>query len=132
MHRERGAIEARGASIAFVGNGGRRFARAFVEELGLDVPVYVDPGLRAYEALGLRRGVVAALASPSVLAHAARAMRAGFRQKGVQGDPWQLGGVFVVAPGGELRYAYASEAAGDHPPLDAVLATLGPKRSRER
>ena len=53
-----------------------------------------------------------------------RALRGGFRQKGVQGDPWQLGGVFVVAPGGVIRFAYASSAAGDHPPVGAILAAL--------
>jgi hypothetical protein len=124
VHRERQRIERAGAALAFVGNGNLLFARAFAEELGIEAPVYVDTGLDAYAALGLARGVVAALGSASVVAHAARAMRGGFRQRGVQGDPWQLGGVFVVAPGGDLRYAYASKAAGDHPPVEALLAAL--------
>jgi hypothetical protein len=132
VHREREAIEAQGARLAFVGNGDRRFARAFAEELGIEAPVYVDPSRRAYAALGLRRGVVAALGSASVVSHAARAMRAGFRQRGVQGDPWQLGGVFVVAPGGLVRYAYASTSAGDHPRTEAILAALAAGRPRKR
>jgi hypothetical protein len=132
VHRERERIERSGALLAFVGNGGRHFARAFAEELGLEAPVYVDTSLRAYEALGMKRGVFAALASPSVVASAARAMRGGFRQKGVQGDAWQLGGVFVIAPGAEIRYAYASGAAGDHPPVEAILAALEPKPARRR
>jgi hypothetical protein len=130
VHRERDRIEAKGAGLAFVGNGNRHFARAFAEELGIVAPVYVDPSLRAYKAFGLRRGVVAALGSASVVSHAARAMRGGFRQRGVQGDAWQLGGVFVVAPGGAVRYAHASTAAGDHPPVEAVLRALETGRKR--
>jgi hypothetical protein len=124
VHRERKAIERAGAALAFVGNGGRHFARAFAEELGLEAPVYVDTSLRAYQALGMKRGVLTALASPSVVASTARALRGGFRQKGVRGDAWQLGGVFVIAPGGAIRFAYASRAAGDHPPIEAVLEAL--------
>lgn len=133
MHRERERIERAGAALAFVGNGSPTFARAFREDLSLLSPVYVDTGLRAYAALGMKRGVAAALASVSVLASAARAMRAGFRQKAVQGDAWQLGGVFVVAPGGERLYGYVSDAAGDHPPIEAVLASISPTtRPRRR
>jgi hypothetical protein len=133
VHREREAIERAGAALAFVGNGNRRFARAFAEELGIEVPVYADTGLAAYAALGMKRGgVLTALASPSVVASTARALRGGFRQKGVQGDAWQLGGVFVIAPGGEVRYAYTSDAAGDHPPVDAILAALEGWRPRKR
>lgn len=132
MHREREAIEQAGAALVFVGNGNRRFARAFAEELGIEAAVYVDTGLAAYAALGMKRGVLTALASPSVVASTARALRGGFRQKGVQGDAWQLGGVFVVAPGGEVRYAYASDSAGDHPPVDAILAALEGGRPRKR
>lgn len=124
MHRERKAIEHAGAALAFLGNGRGPFARAFAEELGLEAPVYVDTSARAYAALGMKRGVLTALASPSVVASTARALRGGFRQKGVQGDPWQLGGVFVIAPGGVIRFAYASSAAGDHPPVGAILAAL--------
>jgi hypothetical protein len=132
VHREREAIERAGAALAFVGNGNRRFGRAFAEELGIEAPVYVDAGLGAYAALGMKRGVLAALASPSVVASTARALRGGFRQEGVQGDPWQLGGVLVVAPGGAVRYAYRSRAAGDHPPVEAILAALRTERPRKR
>ncbi|MDH3214324.1 MAG: SDR family NAD(P)-dependent oxidoreductase, partial [Myxococcales bacterium] len=42
----------------------------------------------------------------------------------VQGDPWQLGGVFVIRPGGDLTYRYVSREAGDHPPVEEILAAL--------
>jgi NAD(P)-dependent dehydrogenase (short-subunit alcohol dehydrogenase family) len=42
----------------------------------------------------------------------------------VQGDLWQLGGVFVIRPGGELAYRYVSGEAGDHAPLEGILEAL--------
>jgi NAD(P)-dependent dehydrogenase (short-subunit alcohol dehydrogenase family)/peroxiredoxin len=116
-------IRERGAELVIVGNGARHFAEAFREDQGLDVPVLIDPELRAYRTAGLRRGRVEIL-SPRLPLHALRALRAGHRQTGVQGDPWQLGGVFVIRPGGALAYRYVSREAGDHPAADEVLEAL--------
>jgi len=116
-------IRARGAELVVVGNGAAHFAAAFREDFELDCPLLVDPELRAYRAAGLRRGRVEVL-SPRLPLNALRALRSGSRQTGVQGDPWQLGGVFVLRPGGELTYRYASREAGDHPSVDEILAAL--------
>jgi dehydrogenase/reductase SDR family protein 12 len=83
----------------------------------------VDLELKAYRAAELRRGRVEIL-SPRLPLHAARALWRGARQGSIQGDPWQLGGVFVIRPDGELTYRYVSSEAGDHPPLDAILDAL--------
>jgi NAD(P)-dependent dehydrogenase (short-subunit alcohol dehydrogenase family) len=106
-----------------VGNGAANFAAAFREDFELDCPLLVDPELRAYRAAGLRRGRVELL-SPRLPQYALRAIRSGSRQTSVQGDPWQLGGVFVIRPGGDLTYRYVSREAGDHPPIEEVLAAL--------
>ena len=71
----------------------------------------------------MRRGRTEIL-SPRLFSNAARALQAGYRQNSVEGDPWQLGGVFVVRPGGELLYAYRSREAGDHPEPADLLAAL--------
>jgi dehydrogenase/reductase SDR family protein 12 len=116
-------IRARGAELVIVGNGARNFAEAFREDFQLDCPLLIDPELRAFRAAGLRRGRVELL-SPRLPGNALRALRAGSRQTEVQGDPWQLGGVFVIQPGGDLAYRYASREAGDHPPVAEILAAL--------
>ncbi len=108
-----------------MGNGSPYFAAAFREDLGLDGPLLVDPELRAYRAAGLRRGRVEVL-SPRLLGNAARALREGHRQDGVQGDAWQLGGVFVIRPDGALTFRHVSAVAGDHPSVDDILAGLDP------
>ncbi len=106
-----------------IGNGAPNFAAAFREDFQLDCPLLVDPELRAYRAAGLRRGRTELL-SPRLPLNAFRALRSGSRQTGVQGDPWQLGGVFVIQPGGELTYRYVSREAGDHAPVDEILSSL--------
>ena len=40
------------------------------------------------------------------------------------GDNTQLGGVFIVRPGGDLAWAHRSAFAGDHPTNDEVLVAL--------
>ena len=83
----------------------------------------MDPELVAYRAAGLRRGRVEAL-SPRMPLNALRALRSGHRQGKIQGDPWQLGGVFVIRPPGEVTFEHVSQVAGDHPEIDDVLDGL--------
>jgi NAD(P)-dependent dehydrogenase (short-subunit alcohol dehydrogenase family)/peroxiredoxin len=118
-------IRARGAELVIVGNGSASFAKAFREDYALAGPLLVDPELRAYRAAGLRRGRVEIL-SPRLLPHALRALRSGARQGAVQGDAWQLGGVFVIRPDGRLLFRHVSREAGDHPAVDDVLEALAP------
>ena len=121
-------IEKRGAALAIVGNGNASFAAAFREdlELPLEVTLLVDPELRAYRAAGLRRGRVEVL-SPRLALNGLRAFGAGFRQTGIEGDPWQLGGAFVLRPDGSCSFRQASREAGDHANLDELLAALEPE-----
>jgi len=96
-----------------VGNGNQTFAEAFREEFEIEGLLLVDPELHAYRAAGLRRGH-REIASPQLIGNTFRALLSGARQISVQGDPWQLGGVFVFAAGGDLRFQFRSAAAGDH------------------
>ena len=124
FHRQRDAIRAEGAELSFVGPGNRHFAKGFAEEFHLDEPVYVDTKREAYQALDLKRGMLRTLFSPATWRAGLRAMRAGFRQGRTQGDPWQLGGVLVVRPGGQVAYFHRSQSAGDHAPADDVVRAL--------
>jgi len=49
----------------------------------------------------------------------------GFRQKGVQGDATQQGGVLVVEPGGRIVYHHISEYPGDNASPDEIRSHLG-------
>lgn len=122
-------IRAAGGELVFIGNGSALFANGFAEDLGIESPILIDPDLVAYRAAGLRRGR-AELFSPRMIGNAVRAFNAGYRQTGVEGDAFQLGGVLVVRRGGDLVYRYASREAGDHPPVSEVLAALEPDAPR--
>lgn len=123
LHHARERIAAAGAGLHVIGNGAPMFIAGFRETTGFDGAIYTDPSLALYRALALRRGVTTVV-RPGVAMAAVRALRGGFRQGATQGDPWQQGGVVVVGVDGRVGYRYASTAAGDHPPVDAVLAAL--------
>ena len=124
LHRELSTIRERGAELVMIGNGNRHFAAAFATQFGITSPLYVDPKRDSYRALGMKRGLFATLGSLASFGSVRRAMRAGFRQGLTRGDAWQLGGVLVVARGGEILYRHLSEAAGDKAPVADVLAAL--------
>jgi hypothetical protein len=106
-----------------IGSGNVAQAKAFSASRGVPFRVLTDPSRRSFDAAGMKRDLWATL-HPGVLGNAVRALRGGFVQGLTQGDPWQQGGVLVVRPGGELVWSYLSEAAGDHPEVDAVLDVL--------
>ena len=125
LHRERSRIEDAGANLVIIGNGAPTFIAGFRERSGYEGPIYTDPELVAYRALDLRRGARYAIGLKT-MASAVSAYRGGFRQARTQGDAWQLGGVFVVSPAGALVFEYRSSHAGDHPPIDDIVAAVGP------
>jgi hypothetical protein len=116
-------IRRRGAELAVVGNGTPAEAADFIAESGFAAPVFVDQALAAYRAAGLRRGLSIALRA-SVVRRALHALRSGFRQTKVAGDPWQAGGAFVLAPGNRVLYAQVSREIGDHADPGALLGAL--------
>jgi hypothetical protein len=87
-------------------------------------PLRADPAGAAFRAVAMRRTSVWRLLRPGLLVQALRARREGHRQRGVWGDPWQLGGTVVVAPGDRVLYAHRNATPHDEAPLDAVLAAL--------
>jgi peroxiredoxin len=121
-------IVAEGAELVVVGNGRPEHAEDFREQHGLEFPLVVDPELEAYRAAGLRRGMLDAL-GVRTFGHALRALSRGARQGAVLGDPWQLGGTFVIRDGGVV-YRHVSREAGDHPSPREILAAL--RRSAPR
>jgi hypothetical protein len=116
-------IHKKGAEFVVVGNGKPFMASAFREEMQLSTPLYTDPTLRAYQLAGFQYGARRTFNLKSIW-HGIRAFRAGFRQKKTQGAPLQQGGVLVVRKGGEIVYGYASNEAGDHPPVEDILAAV--------
>lgn len=114
-------LEAAGVQPIVIGNGTPAMAEAFVEETGLAVPLYTNPGREVYQALGAKRPGALALLNPRFWWNGLRVALRGFLPRKVQGDAAQLGGVFLVRPDGAMPYAYRSDLAGDHPSNEALL-----------
>ena len=145
LRREVASIHQHGAELVVIGNGTADFAEAFRRDLELDTPLYVDPSCATYRALGMKRGVARTLGAWPIWVRMAGAVREIIRQRrarlvlrwwarsipalrpGTYGDAWQLGGVLVVLPNGDVPYRYLSSVAGDHPPMSEVLAVLASK-----
>ncbi|MEO8362672.1 MAG: peroxiredoxin-like family protein, partial [Vicinamibacteria bacterium] len=123
LHRERKAFEDLGAQVVVVGHSSVRYAKAFVEETGLSLPVYVDKDRAIYKALDFKRPLLSFL-TPSVFKNAAVAKKQGFTQPGVHGDAFQLGGVILRMPDGSMPYKYVSKFAGDHPAIEDLKAAV--------
>src|SRR5262245_43299742 len=114
-------IVAAGAGVALFGVGEPSQARAFRAKAGWTGPIVVDAKGEAYAAAGIGKIGCLALLRPSLWLASIRSRKEGFQQTKVQGDPWQLGGTLVVAPGYRLIYAYLNASPQDEAPLDAVV-----------
>lgn len=123
--QERSAYEKSGAEIVFVGNGSPSFIKIFKEDLGVSgAKIFTDPSLKSFDACGFKRGMVSALGPKSVL-NVSKLLLQGHRQGPMSaetGDLWQLGGVVVVKPNNKVAYHFISQATGDFPSLEDVLA----------
>lgn len=117
MHRERQEFKKLGVQAVVVGHSSLRYAKAFIEDTKIELPVYVDEKRVVYQALEFKRPLLAFL-TPKVFKRAAEARKEGFTQPGVWGDAFQLGGVVLLLPDGSMPYKYASQFPGDHPKIE--------------
>src|SRR6185503_17023327 len=101
LHRKIDLIRNAGAELFVIGNGSPSFIAGFREETAWDGPVYTDPSLAVYKAAELKRGVVRTF-NPFAIGKTVKAFAQGHRQGRTQGDPWQQGGVLVIAKGGDV------------------------------
>lgn len=116
-------IHEAGAELVVVGNGSPEHAQWFIEDTGVDVPLYTDPTLKVYEAADARGGLLTAL-NPRAIFAALRTFRAGFRQSKTMGEGLQQGGILIITPDGDVPYHYISAHAGDHPDPEDILTAL--------
>jgi hypothetical protein len=123
VHREREAFRKLGVQAVVVGHSNLRYAKAFVDETKIELPVYVDEKRDVYKALEFKRPLLAFL-TPKVFKRAAEARKDGFTQPGVWGDAFQLGGVVLLMPDGSMPYKYASQFPGDHPKIEDLKAEI--------
>lgn len=122
------AIHVAGAELVIVGSGSPQMASFFAEDYAITTPVLTDPQRAVYRSLQVRRPSYLALLDPRTFVPGLRALLHGHRQQLTRmdelGDKAQLGGVFIVCPGGGLAWAQRSAFAGDHPTNAAIVDAL--------
>ena len=121
--RER-AFREKGAALAAIGLGDRRYAGFFREETGIPFPLLVDEKREAYRVAGLPSANLFHLLRRDNAAARKRAQAGGHRQRKLGANPFQLGGSFVFGPGNVDRFAHISRTFGDNASVEALLAAL--------
>lgn len=118
------AIHEAGAELVIVGSGSPSMAGFFAEDYHVATPLFTDPTRDVYRAFGAKRPTWAALLNPRLYWNALRVALRGHWPGRPQGDLAQLGGVFIVLPGGDMPFAYRSTVAGDLPGVARVIEEL--------
>ncbi len=124
MREHEPAFQAKGANLAAIGLGDRRYAGFFREETGITFPLLVDEQREAFRVAGLGSANLLHLLRRDNAAARNRARAAGHRQRKLGPNPLQLGGSFVFGPGNVDRFAHISQTFGDNASTDALLAAL--------
>ena len=115
---------ATGATVVAIGTGGKRYAKAFIEDERVPFDVLLDEDGSAAEVVGTKRLGLVSLAKPAAIAAGIRSTAAGHRQQKTGRRPFQLGATLVIGPGDELLYADFEDHAGDPADLDEVIAAI--------
>ncbi|NND02572.1 MAG: hypothetical protein HKN91_07280 [Acidimicrobiia bacterium] len=108
--------------VIAIGTGGKRYAKAFIDDENFPFPVLLDEDGAAAEIIETNTLGVTNLVSPKAISTGIKSFAKGHRQKKTGRRPMQLGATLVIGPGDELLYADYEDHAGDHAPLDDVLA----------
>jgi hypothetical protein len=112
--------------VTAIGTGGRRYAKAFIEDEDVPFPVLLDEEGTAAAIVGTGTIGVSTLLSPSQIASGFRSFASGHRQNKAGSRPMQLGATIVMGPGDEILYEDFEDHAGDHADLDEVIRALKP------
>ena len=117
-------ITAAGGGVVAIGTGNQTYAAAFVQEMQVPFLVLIDDSGQAAEAASLQKMKPWVLLNPLLWKESFDAFRDGYRQKKPGKRPMQLGAVFVVGQGGDLRYEHLEADPSDHAPIEQVLSAI--------
>jgi hypothetical protein len=124
LREHQSEFEKRGANLAAIGLADFNFARSFIQDTGITFPLLIDEERKAYSALELKEANIFHLLRRDNAARRKEAKAAGFAQKGIGKNPFQLGGSFVFGPGNADRFVHISKTFGDNAPISSLLAAL--------
>ncbi len=117
-------FRAAGAEVAAVSFAQSKALLPYVRDLRLPFPLLSDPERGAYKAYGLLRGSFWSIFGPKTVWEYVKLISHGRLFRGIQADPFQLGGDFVIDGEGFVRFAYRSEEPTDRPSADWLLQSV--------
>jgi AhpC/TSA antioxidant enzyme len=120
LHGQRDRFDGR---LFLVGMGTPAHAQAFKDETGVDLPLLLSPDKEAYKAMDLKRGSNREVFSPKSLGSTFKRIRHQ-PMRAPEQDWHQLGGAFVIAPGGEVLYEHRAKHPGDEADVESLAAAL--------
>ena len=123
LHRDREDFDASGAELVVIGQGTAKQANDFKEKYHVEeLRMLVDPERVTYKAVGTKKASLTDMYNPRTVARGFKsAMTNKIVQGTVQGSATQLGGVLVIAPGGEIVWSRLATDPSDNPPNAEVL-----------
>ncbi len=114
------ALNTQVAVITFVTGA---YTQQWIEQTRSPFPMLADPTREVYRAYQLLSGEWRVW-NPQMLWFYTKKVLRGWRLHGIQGDPHQLGGDFIIDPQGVIRLAYYSKLATKRPSVESLLHTL--------
>ncbi|MBI3241165.1 MAG: hypothetical protein HYZ49_02590 [Chloroflexi bacterium] len=124
LEQNKDEIRAAGLKIVAVGIGKPKHAARYGGKLAPSVTCLANETNDVHFAWGLKRRGLGQLLEPKLYVASIRATQAGFTQGRATGDTAMLGGLFVVAQTGIIRYVYVNDYAGDYPEIADVLKAV--------
>lgn len=109
--------------MLLVSFGDQQQTRRWREQTGAAFTLLLDRGRSVYRAFSLERSARRSFAQKTLLYYLLAVLR-GEKLHGVQGDPHQMGGDFIVDGGGIVRLAHRSREPADRPSADELLGVL--------
>ena len=113
-----------GAEVAVISFAQRQAMEYYARDLQVPFPLLSDPERAAYIAYGLRKGSLWSIFGPKAVWEYVKLFSRGRLFRGIQADPFQLGGDFVIDGRGIVRFAYRSEDPADRPTMDRLLQAV--------
>ncbi len=102
----------------------RRAMEHYARDMRIPFPLLSDPERAAYRAYGLRMGGLWSIFGPKTVWEYVKLIARGRLFRGIEADPFQLGGDVVIDGTGIVRFAHRSEDPADRPAMDRLLQAI--------
>jgi len=116
-------LKALNTKVIIISFGSSPNAEAWLKETCAPFNLLLDSERVVYRSYGLERSFLRSW-GPKTIWRYMRLLAAGRKWRGIQGDPAQLGGDFIVDTKGIVQLAYQSHDPTDRPSVDDLINVL--------